>query len=73
MISPHNVLKALSNLASNQVSRNSSSSINQDKEHVASNLYKCMESILESASHTFETENTLDHDDALDHEDVANF
>ncbi|CAF1071767.1 unnamed protein product [Rotaria sordida] len=73
MINPHNVLKVLSNLTSNKVSHNSSSSINHDEEHVALNLYKCSESILESTSHTFETENMLDHDDELDDEDVEDF
>ncbi|CAF3901248.1 unnamed protein product [Rotaria sp. Silwood1] len=43
-----------------------------DEEHVALNFYKCLESILESTSHTFETETTLDHDDELDNQDVEN-
>ncbi|CAF1257375.1 unnamed protein product [Didymodactylos carnosus] len=72
MINPHNVLKVLSNLASNKVSCNSSPLVNYDEERVALNLYKCLESILESTSHTFETENTLDHDGELDDEDVEN-
>ncbi|CAF4391796.1 unnamed protein product, partial [Rotaria sordida] len=63
----------LSNLTPNKVSHNSSYSINHDEEHVALNLYKCSESILESTSHTFETENMLDHDDELDDEDVEDF
>ena len=72
MINPHNMLKVLSNLTSNKISRNSLSPINNEEEHVASNLYKCLESILGSTSHTFETENTLDHDDELFDEDVEN-
>ncbi|CAF1203244.1 unnamed protein product [Adineta ricciae] len=72
MINPHNVLKVLSNLTSNKISLNSLSPINNDEEHVTSNLYTCLESILESISHIFETENTLDHDDELFDEDVEN-
>ncbi|CAF2902010.1 unnamed protein product [Rotaria sp. Silwood2] len=70
MINPHNVLKVLSNLISDKLFRYSPSSIHPDEEHVASNFYKCLESILESTSHIFETENTLDHDDELDDEDI---
>ncbi|CAF4040341.1 unnamed protein product, partial [Rotaria sp. Silwood1] len=70
MINPHNVLKVLSNLISDKLFRYSPSSINPDEEHVASNFYKCLESILESTSHIFETENTLDHDDELDDENI---
>ena len=72
MINPHNVLKVLSDLTSNKVLCNTPSSINNDEEHVASNLYKCLESILESIFYTFETENTLDHDDEFDDEDEEN-
>ncbi|CAF1148820.1 unnamed protein product [Rotaria sordida] len=70
MINPHNVLKVLSNLTSDKLFRYSPSSINSEEEHVASNFYKCLESILKSTSHTFETENTLDHADELDDEDI---
>lgn len=70
MINPHNVLKVLSNLTSDKLSYNSPSSINSDEEHIALNLYECLESILGSTSHIFEREITLDHDDELDDEDL---
>ncbi|CAF3809490.1 unnamed protein product [Rotaria sp. Silwood1] len=72
MLNPHNVLKVLSNLTSDKLSCNSSSSISFDEEHVALNFYKCLEFILESTSHTFETETTLDHDEEFDNQDVEN-
>ncbi|CAF1148785.1 unnamed protein product [Rotaria sordida] len=53
-----------------KLSYNSSSSISSDEEHVALNFYKCLESILESTSHTFETETILSHNDELDDQDL---
>ncbi len=73
MINPHSVLKILSNLTPDKLSCSSPSSISSDEKHVALNLYKCLKSILESTSHTFETETTLDHDDELDYQDLEDF
>ena len=70
MVNPHNVLKVLLNLTSDRLSCNSPSSINPNEEHIALKLYKCLESIMESISHIFERETTLDHDDELDDEDL---
>ncbi|CAF0921229.1 unnamed protein product [Adineta steineri] len=70
MINAHNVLKVLSDLTINKLPNNSSSSINFDEEHIAFNLYQCLNSILESNCHIFATETTLDHDDESDDYDL---
>ncbi|CAF2783611.1 unnamed protein product [Rotaria sp. Silwood2] len=69
MINPHNVLNVLSRLTFDNLFSNSPSVISVDEEHIAFNLYKCLNSILESTCHMFETETTLDHDDELDDQD----
>ena len=54
MFNPNNVLKVCSNLTLDKLSFNSSSSVSFEEEHLALNLYNCLESMLGSISHTFE-------------------
>ena len=70
VISPHNVLQALSSLTTNQLSYSSTSPITAKEKKIASNLYKCLNSILESTYNEFEKEATLDHDDEIDDQDL---
>ncbi|CAM4778789.1 unnamed protein product [Rotaria magnacalcarata] len=74
MINPHNISKAFSDLILNKFAFNRPSSINAEEQSIARNLYKCLNSILQSNSYIFESETTLDHDDDLydvDLEDTA--
>jgi len=68
-INPRNVLQVLSNLTTNQLPGRPTSSITVEERDIASNLYECFNSILESSDHRFETEITLDHDDEIDDQD----
>ena len=70
MINPKNVLKVLSDLTFDRLFDESPSIISFDEENVAMNLFRCLDSILESSSHLFETELTLDHDDEIDAEEL---
>jgi hypothetical protein len=70
MINPHNVLQVLSNLISDKLSSNPPPSISFDEEQIAFELYKCLNSIMESTSRIFETEAILDHDNELEDEDL---
>ena len=72
MINLHNVSKVFSHLTLDKLSFKSSASISIEEEHVALNLYKCLEFILESTctSHAFEIETTLDHDDEIAGQDI---
>ncbi|CAF3591634.1 unnamed protein product [Rotaria sp. Silwood1] len=74
MINPHNISKAFSDLILNKFTFNQPSSINAEEQSIARNLYKCLNSILQSNSYIFESETTLDHDDDsydVDLEDTA--
>lgn len=65
-INPHNVLQILSNLTTNQLFYRSTSSVTVQEKEIASNLYECLNSIIQSDGHWFESEITLDHDDQID-------
>jgi hypothetical protein len=70
MINPNNVLKVLSELTSDKSFVRSPSVITSDEKYIALNFYKCLNSILESKSHSFEAKTTLDHDNELDAQDL---
>jgi len=70
MTNPNNVIKVLSDLILNKSIVHSSSAITSGEEHIALNLYKCLDSIMESTAYLFETETTLDHDDEIDVQDL---
>ena len=68
VINHHNVLQALSSLTLNQLSYSSTPSITAEEKNIASNLYKCLNFIVENNCHEFETETTLDYDDEIGHQ-----
>ena len=68
MINAQNVLLALSKLTLDEAPRQPASSVSAEEHSIASNLYDCLNSILESSSRRFETETTLDHEEDVDEE-----
>lgn len=62
MISTQNVLHAVSKLTLNESSHQATLSVTAEEKNVASDLYDCLNFILQSSSHCFETEIMLDHE-----------
>ena len=69
-INPHYVLQAMPSLISSHLPYSLTSSATAEEKNITSNLYKCLNFILESTYHQLETETTLDHNDEIDDQDL---